>query len=219
MADEVDHPDDVNVDRPDDINADRSDDIGADAVGNGSAAGSREDVGDPEARDAPLGDLARETRERRRRAADGEDPFESVDVGEVDETELWAALAGDGTEDGPSERAVEHAAGNAAARSEHVVDKREYCQRCPFLSSPPAVACGHEGTEIVEAVDPDRFRVRDCPMVTEDGRPDFASAAAGTGTAGSTGATGAADDTAIPTEGSGDATGTTDADVTPDPDT
>lgn len=138
--------------------------------------------------DGPLGDLAREVRERRGRTAGGEDPFEEVDVGEVDEDELWAALAGgEGagagarTEGGPPSRGAEPlgGAGRVGARPEHVVDKRRYCQRCPFLSAPPAVSCGHEGTEIVEAVDGERFRVRGCPMIAEDGNPDFAAAGAG----------------------------------------
>ncbi|PSQ08466.1 hypothetical protein BRC97_00965 [Halobacteriales archaeon QS_6_71_20] len=120
--------------------------------------------------DAPFGDLAAAVGERRRRD-DESDPFEEVDVDDVDEDELWASLAG---EDGGAEEAT--AAANAVSddRADHVVDKRQYCQRCPFLSAPPDVVCGHEGTEIVEAVDADRFRVRGCPMVTEGGRPNFA---------------------------------------------
>lgn len=60
------------------------------------------------------------------------------------------------------------AAGRAATGSERVVDKRAYCQQCPHFSAPPDVACGHEGTAIVEAVGFDEFRVRNCPMVTAD---------------------------------------------------
>lgn len=52
-----------------------------------------------------------------------------------------------------------------SAVSDHVVDKRSYCQQCPHFSSPPAVACSHEGTTIVESVDFSRFRVLNCPMV------------------------------------------------------
>ena len=37
------------------------------------------------------------------------------------------------------------------------------------------MACGHEDTDILEVVDAERFRVRGCPMVTGDGRPDFAA--------------------------------------------
>lgn len=49
--------------------------------------------------------------------------------------------------------------------SEAVVAKRSYCQRCQFFSSPPEVACRNPGTEIVELVDVDHFRVRNCPIV------------------------------------------------------
>lgn len=52
---------------------------------------------------------------------------------------------------------------------EHIVDKQEYCQRCEYLGEPPALRCTNEGTEIVEVVDSEHFRVRSCPMVSEDG--------------------------------------------------
>ncbi|WP_435062540.1 hypothetical protein [Halobaculum sp. EA56] len=144
--------------------------------------------------DAPLGDLAREVARRRRRADDEPDPdadlFEEVDVGDLDEDELWASLSGEGSEAGAVAAGVAGAdAATAAAstaadavdddvgdtRPEHVLDKREYCQRCPYLSAPPAVECGHEGTDIVELVDAGHFRVRGCPMVTGEGRPGFAT--------------------------------------------
>ncbi|QCJ46087.1 hypothetical protein [Haloprofundus sp. MHR1] len=51
----------------------------------------------------------------------------------------------------------------------YVVSKRHYCQTCPHFESPPGFGCGHEGTDIVETVGFERFRVRDCPMVDDDG--------------------------------------------------
>jgi len=56
----------------------------------------------------------------------------------------------------------------ADAGVERVISKRTYCQQCPHFSAPPAVACGHEGTTIVESVGFDEFRVRNCPMVDDD---------------------------------------------------
>lgn len=46
-----------------------------------------------------------------------------------------------------------------------VVAKRNFCQRCPHLSDPPAFQCTHEGTEILEFVDSDHVTVKDCPVV------------------------------------------------------
>ncbi|WP_284013144.1 hypothetical protein [Halobaculum litoreum] len=167
-------------------------DAGADDdAPDGDAADAAPSADDRASRgDAPFGDLARRVEERRHGPSESEsesdpesDPFETVDVGEVDEDDLWASL---GEESAAASAAsldaaesVDGAAGEANGRPEHVVDKRAYCQRCPFLSAPPAVACGHEGSTIVEAVDGDRFRVRGCPMVTEEGSPNFAAVAGG----------------------------------------
>ncbi|WP_313694422.1 hypothetical protein [Halorarum halobium] len=160
-----------------------------------SADGSTEpadgaDGGDASVEDGvPFAGLAAETRERRarrdRREQDGPDdgdPFEEMDVSAVEREDLWESLADD-----DAERAVgaggeaEPVRGERTAdgervdesddRPEHVVNKREYCQRCPHLSEPPAVSCEHEGTDIVEAVDSAQFRVRGCPMVAEEGTP------------------------------------------------
>ncbi|QZP38861.1 hypothetical protein [Halobaculum magnesiiphilum] len=142
---------------------------------------------------APLGDLARRVGENRSRdAAPGErDPFEEVDVGDIDTEALWESLDADDAAssdpdglgaydppEGAAERVDESATRDRDTRPEHVLDKREYCQRCPYLSAPPEVTCGHDDTDIVEVVDGDRFRVRGCPMVTGEGRPDFAAVAA-----------------------------------------
>jgi hypothetical protein len=55
-----------------------------------------------------------------------------------------------------------------ADRAERVVEKRSYCQGCEYFSAPPEVHCTHQGTEILEAVDMEHFRVVDCPVVAED---------------------------------------------------
>jgi len=130
--------------------------------------------------DAPLADLAREVRARQEDRAAREtadlgadapetDLFESVDVGEVDDEEVWESFVEGET--GPEDRVGLGAeAEQAAEPAEHVVPKRDFCQRCPHFAAPPDTACTHDGTAIVEVVDTDHFRVRDCPIVEgEDG--------------------------------------------------
>ena len=125
--------------------------------------------------DAPLADLAREVRARREAResdADGsdlpdDDPFESVEVDHVDDEAVWESFA-DG-ETGPEEGVGLGAEAEAAAEpDEHVVPKRDFCQRCPHFADPPETACAHEGTVIVEVVDADSFRVRNCPVVEDE---------------------------------------------------
>lgn len=131
--------------------------------------------GDDERSRDPFADLAAEAGSER----DGEDPFaeldaeasdgaaddtgafESVDVDPVEAEDVWASLADD------AERPEMSLEGDAEslADDDHRVPKRQYCQRCPFLDDPPAVACTHEGTSIVAVEDADHFRVRNCPMV------------------------------------------------------
>jgi len=50
-----------------------------------------------------------------------------------------------------------------------LVDKRAYCQQCPFFSAPPAVSCEREETTITEVIEDGRFRVENCPVVTDSG--------------------------------------------------
>jgi hypothetical protein len=92
---------------------------------------------------------------------DPEEAFESVDVDPVDAEEVWATLEDD------AERPELSLEGDAESLEgdDHLVPKREYCERCPFFSEPPEVACTHEGTTIVAVEDAEQFRVRNCPMV------------------------------------------------------
>lgn len=130
------------------------------------------DVEPAEERDVPFAGLAAETRERRRRREGADDdPFEQMEVSEIDADDLWESLDDVDPEDAPGGTAER--VGETDSRPEHVVNKREYCQQCRYLSAPPDLSCGHEGTDIVEAVDADRFRVRGCPMVTDEGAPTF----------------------------------------------
>lgn len=129
----------------------------------GTAAGPDEAGSGAPAAGAPLSDLADEVAGSRSDATD-EGLFEAVEVDRVDGEALWDAVVDESEAPEPSPE------GEAAAvdADERVVDKREYCQRCEHFSAPPTVACGHAGTDIVEVVDGDRFRVRDCPMVGDD---------------------------------------------------
>jgi hypothetical protein len=47
------------------------------------------------------------------------------------------------------------------------VSKHSFCEGCEYFSAPPDVACGHDGTEILEFVDLETVRVVDCPVVAE----------------------------------------------------
>ena len=134
-------------------------------------------TGDRDA-DAPVGELDTDLANAPP-PEDGESPFEQMSVGEIDEDALWSSLesggeTGAGTGD-PAEApvgvdprsGVESVETPGSDVREHVVPKDTYCQSCPYLDDPPSLACTHEGTDIVEVVDSERFRVRDCPMVDE----------------------------------------------------
>jgi len=115
--------------------------------------------------EAPLSELARErdaTTQQER-----EELFEEVDVGEIDGEAIWDAVVEEGMppEEALGELRDSEPAEPAERPNEHVINKREYCQRCEYFSEPPDVACGHEGTEILEMTDSDCFRVRGCPKV------------------------------------------------------
>lgn len=122
---------------------------------------------------APLSDLARRVGERRgSRSKGGDDAlFDEMNVGEVDEETLWASLtdfeAAEAAHVG-AEASAEEVRGDVPGYVDHLVPKAEFCQQCPYLADPPELACEHEDTEIVEVVDSDRFRVRECPMVGEN---------------------------------------------------
>jgi hypothetical protein len=143
---------------------------------------------------APLSDVA-EAVEGRSPVED--DPFEEMDGPSVDRETLWRQVAGeeatgaavdrdataadadrdstaapdtDADDAGPTVDRPDASRGptDPEGRAVRVVAKQKYCQNCEYLSSPPEVACGHEGTEILEQVDMEHFRVADCPVVRED---------------------------------------------------
>lgn len=112
--------------------------------------------------DAPLSALASSVEERRGQSADRPDDelFSEESVPEIDADVVWDRLEDDDRPELPDE----------AERDVRVVEKRSYCEQCPFFSEPPEVSCTHDGTEILELVDMDHFRVVDCPKVREDER-------------------------------------------------
>lgn len=103
-----------------------------------------------------------------------DDPFTEMEVEEIDEEDVWEEITGEesAAETETMEKAAfaeESAAGAAAVAEEDetIVEKSSYCQQCEFFSEPPEVACTNPGTEIVELIDTERFRVRNCPIVRQ----------------------------------------------------
>jgi hypothetical protein len=81
-----------------------------------------------------------------------------VDVGDVDEDEVWTALS------------AARARGSVAEvrdRTYAEVSKHRYCEGCEHFTAPPRAACTNEGTEILAFVDMETVRVVDCPIVAE----------------------------------------------------
>lgn len=106
--------------------------------------------------DAPLSDLAEGVAERRRRAdgTDPSDPFAEPPFEEVGADDIWE----------PSGPVTAPRSGDDRTT---VVPTRSFCEACRHFSAPPAARCSHEGTDILEFVDRDHARVRDCPVVAE----------------------------------------------------
>lgn len=112
--------------------------------------------------DAPLGSLAASVDERRGRDAERPDDglFDVESVSGIDTDVVWEQLDDDEPPEPPDD----------AAWDVRVVKKSDYCEQCPYFSDPPDVQCSHDGTEILELVDMEHFRVVDCPKVREDER-------------------------------------------------
>lgn len=117
-----------------------------------------------------------------------DDAFERVDVGDPGDEDVWELLDEGADKMGSSDPEFGSTAAAGASNQrgasakiadssdvdrEHAdrdVDKRAYCQQCPHFSAPPEAVCTHEGTTIVEVVDIDEFRVRNCPLVSKADR-------------------------------------------------
>ena len=181
MSDEDDVPlsdlaDELGVESTDDATPDSADDPTADDATADSPDDPAADSSDDATADVPLSELASEVAADADAVDPEESPFETVDTADIDPEEAWERLEADeGFQPPESEPTAEPVEETEADAPEHVVDKRQYCQQCPYLSSPPELSCDHEGTEIVEVRDSDNFRVRNCPMIGEDG-PNFDAA-------------------------------------------
>lgn len=148
-----------------------------------------DDVDPEETSDADAADLGDDLLD------DGPDPPEDVfvemDVDEIDEDSVWQDLiseddVGDGAVDGrtdsdgrtgASTRAEAEAESTSTGGTvpgategdfgDEIVSKQRFCEGCEYFSPPPNVACTNPGTEIVELVDNEHYRVSDCPVVAE----------------------------------------------------
>lgn len=139
-------------------------DVGPNRIENDERTGESADDSPEESgrnADAPLGSLAASVDERSGRETDRPDDglFDQESVPEIDADVVWERL-----DDEPPELPDDD------ERDVRVIEKRSYCEQCPFFSAPPDVECGHDGTEILELVDMEHFRVVDCPKVREDER-------------------------------------------------
>ncbi|MFC6772272.1 hypothetical protein ACFQDD_12235, partial [Halorubrum pallidum] len=99
-----------------------------------------------------------------------DDAFERMDVSGLGDGDVWESLDEDADAIGGASAAIADRDRTAHDHADREVDKRAYCQQCPHFSAPPEAVCTHEGTEIVEVVDVDEFRVRNCPMVSKADR-------------------------------------------------
>ncbi|MFB6093616.1 MAG: hypothetical protein ABEJ77_01575 [Halanaeroarchaeum sp.] len=141
----------------------RSTRSGDDAGGDRTASGEDRDEG-TEGDPGPLEEL-RSAVDARRREEDAEAHFAEMDVGDLDEEEVWTDLL---LEDGPSEGSFPPTATAEADDGPiHVVTK-QLCHNCEHFGDPPTLHCTHDGTEILALVDMDHYRVSDCPMVDRD---------------------------------------------------
>jgi hypothetical protein len=124
----------------------------------------------------PLGEFARDVRDRSRQSSDADDLFESVEVEEIDSETVWSSIEdadpGESADPGVGASPADEAAvavdldeWDDAAGPEEVVPRADFCTRCEYLADPPTLACTHEGTDIVEVVDHEHFLVRACPFV------------------------------------------------------
>lgn len=154
--------DTTGIDETDATSTDQSDETDA-GHGEGSFSDLDGTIGTETSDADPFAALDSET------GSEGGDPFERMSVDEVDIESVWDALDG-GLDD--LDGGVEFPEADPHETTDHVVDKRKYCHRCPHFAAPPDTACTHEGTSILEVIGFDEFRVRDCPMVTDEG-PGF----------------------------------------------
>ena len=133
-----------------------------------ASAGEREAASE-DREDAPLSDLRRDVDGRAGREDDDfEELFAEMEVGDLDEAEVWAELADTADEPMVDPDAVADAVGESAdAGGDTTVVEKSLCHGCPHFADPPETACTHDGTTIEAEVDTEHFRVRECPVVAE----------------------------------------------------
>ncbi len=128
----------------------------------------------------PLADL-REDVERRREEDDDdfEELFTDVDVGSVDQDEVWEELSESADEPVADAAGVDESADSERAPDDDVcVVEKRLCQGCQHFTDPPQTACTHDGTTIAAEVDTNHFRVVNCPVVAareDDEASDFSA--------------------------------------------
>lgn len=178
MTDPEDDPDEPDREPDELLDSGVGRDTPTDADRSGSEAESVEDPADdsPDPSAAPLSDLAGDLSEGDL-AATEEDLFERKETPEIDREALWRQVADEETAeraieemdiDADEDPGVETPSPTEREGIERVVEKSSYCHACPHFSGPPEVRCTHGGTEILEAVDMEHFRVVDCPIVEEN---------------------------------------------------
>jgi hypothetical protein len=106
-----------------------------------------------------------------------EEMFTEAGTEEMDAESVWEALEDSDEEsvrteeedsDGESiwEALEETATGGRDLDGEgSVVPTQSFCAQCEHVADPPEVRCTYEGSKIVEFVDEDHVRVRNCPIV------------------------------------------------------
>jgi len=115
---------------------------------------------------------------------DGEELWDELARSDTDSQALESSVADDSDREDASvveepssetpprgEQATESVERDSPDGEQSVVDKRVYCQQCPYFTDPPEVHCTHDGTAIVEILEDGQFRVDGCPVVTPSG-PD-----------------------------------------------
>lgn len=106
-----------------------------------------------ETRDAPLADLAADVRRRAERNDAGESAADD---------DVWDDLFDEG-----DVAEVVSSPDDDEGQNVQVISDR-LCHNCPHFATPPEFGCTHEGTEIRELVETDRFRVVDCPVAARE---------------------------------------------------
>jgi hypothetical protein len=84
--------------------------------------------------------------------------FERSDVGPADPDEVWESVV--------SESPADPADVPETDRYSEV-SKHRFCEQCEYFSEPPDSSCTHDVAEIIEFLDMETVRVRDCPIVAE----------------------------------------------------